>query len=84
VVIALALFLAGAATAGTSRHASGSPLSLGSFSELNGSVALGGSSNGQRLRFLPNKKFAAGIVLENTSHDAVSSRRPTCWNRRGH
>lgn len=67
VIVALALFLAGATTASSG----GSPLSLGSFSEINGSVALGGSSAGQRVRFLPNQRFAAGIVLENTSRTSL-------------
>lgn len=66
-VVALLLSLAGAAAASPG----GSPISLGSFAEINGSVALGGSDNGQRVRFLPNKRFAIGIVLENTSRTSV-------------
>jgi hypothetical protein len=66
-VLALALLLAGSA-AGSS---AGSPISLGSFAELSGFVALGGGSSGQRLRFLPNRKFSVGIVVDNDSHTAI-------------
>lgn len=69
-VIVLALLLAGAASAGSARRAAASPLSLGSLSELSGSVALGGSGP-QRLRFLPGKKFAAGVLLQNDSRTPV-------------
>jgi hypothetical protein len=71
VVLALALFLTGAAAAGSARRTTVSPLSLGSLSELSGAVALGGSGDGQRLRFLPNRKFAAGILLQNASRAPV-------------
>lgn len=37
---------------------------------MSGSVALGGSDP-QRLRFLPNKNFAAGVVLQNNSRAPV-------------
>jgi hypothetical protein len=70
-IIALALLLTGSATAGTARRTTVPPLSLGSLSEVNGFVALGGGPGGQRLRFLPNRKFAAGIVLQNASRGPV-------------
>lgn len=70
-VIALALLLAGAASAGSARHTAVSPLSLTGTSELNGFIALGGGSDGQRLRFLPDRKFAAGLVLRNDSQAPV-------------
>jgi hypothetical protein len=68
-VLALTLFLAGAASAGSARHTSPSPLSVGSFSELSGAAAttIGGGKDGQLVRFLPNAKFALGILLQNTS-----------------
>jgi hypothetical protein len=70
-VLAPALLLAGTASAGSSRGTSVSPLALGSLSELSGSVALGGSGEGQRLRFLPDRKFALGILLQNDSRGYV-------------
>lgn len=68
-VIALALLLAGAASAGSARSTSGSPLSLGSLSEASGAAAT--TIGGQRLRFLPNARFSVGLVLRNTSHAPV-------------
>jgi hypothetical protein len=69
-VIALALLVTGAATAGSGRTTV-PPLSLGGVSELNGFIALGGSSAGQRLRFLPDRKFAVGLVLQSESQSPV-------------
>jgi hypothetical protein len=69
--MALALTLTGAGAAGSARRTTVPPLSLGGVSELNGFIALGGSDAGQRLRFLPNRKFAAGLVLQSESQSPV-------------
>ena len=83
-VVALALLPTGAAAAASAPRTAVAPLSLAAGSELNGFIALGGSDKGQRLRFLPNRKFAAGLVLQNDSQVRSSSRRGRSSTRPAH
>jgi hypothetical protein len=82
-VMALTLLLTGAASAASARRTTVPPLSVGEVSELNGFIALGGSNDGQRLRFLPNRKFAAGLVLKASRRLRLSSRGSRFSSRSG-
>lgn len=70
--VTLVLSLVGAAGARGATRADGAPLALGDMVESFGGPALGSApGSGQLLRFLPNRRFAIGVLLENASRDRL-------------
>ncbi len=69
--IALAICIGGVVPAASAGGAAISPLSLGTFRTITGSVAALDGAQGQIVRFSPHARFAVGVTLHNNSGDTL-------------